>query len=593
VDALEALSRRYSWYRLGAVVLGGGAVWAASTYLETPWGWVALLGALGAFSAVALSHRRVDSWVEKFKIWAQIQAEQLARLNLDWERVPTPVLPAERVREPLEIDLDLTGWRSLHQLLDATISAEGSQRLAEWLSQEVPDLEATRQRQKIVRELVPLRRFRNRLLLAFRLVSKEQMQGDKLLRWLGVDYPSGRMGWALPVAALLAATNVTLFALSTFRGWPAYWMISVPLYLTFYFINIKPIEAFLGALVQLDRELDKFRTILRYLEIYPYREGSHLVSLCAPFRDANRSPSSRLRRIKIATAGAGLRMNPVMSLVLNLVLPWDFFFAYLAERYRAEMVRSLPVWLDVWHQLEALISLAGFAAINPEYTFPQIEPDAPEVLQAEGLGHPLLPPKQKVCNDFCVEELGELVVITGSNMAGKSTFIKTIGINLCLAYAGGPVNARSLRFRPFRLHTCIQVSDSIADGFSYFYAEVKCLKRLLERLESKDGLPLLYLIDEIFRGTNNRERLIGSRAYVQALIGARGVGVLATHDLELASLEQISSRVSNFHFRDHVEDGKLVFDYTLRPGPSPTTNALKIMRMEGLPVEGAPEPGEG
>jgi DNA mismatch repair ATPase MutS len=237
--------------------------------------------------------------------------------------------------------------------------------------------------------------------------------------------------------------------------------------------------------------------------------------------------------------------------------------------------------------------LAGFAAVNPEYTFPQIGPDAPAALQAEGLGHPLLPPERKVCNDFSVKELGELAVITGSNMAGKSTFIKTIGINLCLAYAGGPVNARGFRFRPLRLHTCIQISDSIPDGFSYFYAEVKCLKRLLERLEADDSLPLLYLIDEIFRGTNNRERLIGSRAYVQALIGARGVGVLATHDLELTSLEQISSLVSNFHFRDHVEDGKLVFDYTLRPGPSPTTNALKIMRMEGLPVEGVLEPGEG
>jgi DNA mismatch repair ATPase MutS len=286
-------------------------------------------------------------------------------------------------------------------------------------------------------------------------------------------------------------------------------------------------------------------------------------------------------------------MNPVMSLILNLALPWDFSFAYLAERHRADMAQTLPVWLEVWHQLEALISLAGFAAVNPEYTFPQIEAGAAAVLQAEALGHPLLPPEAKVCNDFAVEELGELSVITGSNMAGKSTFIKTIGINLCLAYAGGPVNARRFRFRPFRLHTCIQISDSIADGFSYFYAEVKCLKRLLERLESGDDLPLLYLIDEIFRGTNNRERLIGSRAYVQTLIGARGVGVLATHDLELASLERVSSQVSNFHFRDHVQDGKLVFDYTLRPGPSPTTNALKIMRMEGLPVEGGLEHGEG
>ena len=168
-------------------------------------------------------------------------------------------------------------------------------------------------------------------------------------------------------------------------------------------------------------------------------------------------------------------------------------------------------------------------------------------------------------------------------MAGKSTFIKTVGINLCLAYAGGPVNATRFHSRPFRLHTCIHITDSITDGFSYFYAEVKCLKTLLEKLGS-DGLPVLYLIDEIFRGTNNRERLIGSRAYLRSILDAQGVGFLATHDLELVSLADESSQVQNYHFRDEVRDGRLVFDYRLRPGPCPTTNALKIMRSEGLPV---------
>jgi DNA mismatch repair ATPase MutS len=170
-------------------------------------------------------------------------------------------------------------------------------------------------------------------------------------------------------------------------------------------------------------------------------------------------------------------------------------------------------------------------------------------------------------------------------MAGKSTFIKTLGINLCLAYAGGPVCARRLYAVPFRLDACIRITDSVTDGFSYFYAEVKCLKRLLEELKADNTLPLLYLIDEIFRGTNNRERLIGSRAYVKAVAGGNGVGFLATHDLELASLAETIPELSNYHFRDFVQDGRLVFDYKIRPGPCPTTNALKIMQMEGLPFE--------
>jgi DNA mismatch repair ATPase MutS len=192
-----------------------------------------------------------------------------------------------------------------------------------------------------------------------------------------------------------------------------------------------------------------------------------------------------------------------------------------------------------------------------------------------------------VCNDLQIEALGELVIITGSNMAGKSTFIRTVGINLCLAYAGGPVNAAVMQTIPFRLYTCIRINDSLSDGFSYFYAEVKRLKGLLEALKP-DGSnqPLLYLVDEIFRGTNNRERLIGSRAYVKALIGAAGVGLIATHDLDLAALAENQPQARNLHFRDEVAGGKLAFDYILRPGPSPTTNALKIMQIEGLPVDG-------
>jgi DNA mismatch repair ATPase MutS len=275
-------------------------------------------------------------------------------------------------------------------------------------------------------------------------------------------------------------------------------------------------------------------------------------------------------------------MNPVVGLLLNLVLPWDFIFAYLAAIYRQEVSRSLPAWFQSLTTLEALISLANLAYLNPNYSFPLIDPEAQPVFQVEGLGHPLIAAQQKVRNDFQIRALGQVALITGSNMAGKSTFIKTIGVNLCLAYAGGPVDAISFHTLPFRLHTCIRISDSLTDGYSYFYAEVKCLKSLLGEL-AEEGGPLLYLIDEIFRGTNNRERLIGSRAYLRAIAGMEGIGLVATHDLELTSLAEENPLLSNYHFRDEVEAGRLVFDYTLRPGPSPTTNALKIMAMEGLP----------
>jgi DNA mismatch repair ATPase MutS len=180
---------------------------------------------------------------------------------------------------------------------------------------------------------------------------------------------------------------------------------------------------------------------------------------------------------------------------------------------------------------------------------------------------------------------GEAFIVTGSNMSGKSSFLKTIGVNLCLAYAGGPVNAGSFHSALFRIFTCIKINDSIVDGFSFFYTEVKRLKALLDALQVNHQLPLLFLIDEIFKGTNNRERLVGSRSYIRSLIGQNGAGLIATHDLELIKLADDFPDITNCHFREKVTDGKMVFDYKLRPGPCPTTNALKIMRMEGLPVD--------
>ncbi|MCA9982455.1 MAG: hypothetical protein KDD89_16545, partial [Anaerolineales bacterium] len=207
------------------------------------------------------------------------------------------------------------------------------------------------------------------------------------------------------------------------------------------------------------------------------------------------------------------------------------------------------------------------------------------LIHGRALGHPLIPADQRVCNDFDLLAPPQVVLITGSNMAGKSSFLRTVGLNLVLAYAGGVVCAEGLETRPLRLFSAIKITDSVSDGISYFYAEVKRLKSLLDALQQPDDLPLFFFIDEIFRGTNNRERLIGSRAYIRALVAQNGAGLVSTHDLELVHLADETPHIRNQHFRETVQDGRMVFDYTLRPGPCPTTNALRIMALEGLPVD--------
>ena len=263
------------------------------------------------------------------------------------------------------------------------------------------------------------------------------------------------------------------------------------------------------------------------------------------------------------------------------------FFAHLLNLQKAKLRTLLPKWLDAWYRLEALNSLANFADLNPGVTFPTLKaPVEPgPIFQAEDLGHPLLQDDIRVCNHLTLEKTGTLLIVTGSNMSGKSTFLRTVGINLVLAFVGGPVQASQMQTMPLRIFSSIQVSDSLAYGISYFYAEVQRLKKLLDSLEMSHPYPLLFLIDEIFRGTNNTERRIGSQSYVEALLGKNGLGLISTHDLELTQMAADFTGVQNVHFRESIADDQMAFDYRLYPGPCPTTNALRIMALAGLPVK--------
>jgi len=352
----------------------------------------------------------------------------------------------------------------------------------------------------------------------------------------------------------------------------------------------------------------QLHAVFTFLEKYPYGNSHHLKDICAPLLHASQKPSHLFKRLKSIsqwtqiTQGAQTKTsasqspltmqameNQAWSFFINTLFPLDMLLAYQLAQWKEEANTLVPQWLEIWYELEALCSLATYAYLNPDCTFPEILEDEPQdkaiLFKAIGLGHPLLPDTLKVVNDVTFDRCDTLLLITGSNMAGKSTFLRTLGINLCLAYAGGPVNATLFQTPLFELHCCIRVSDSLADGYSYFYAEVQRLKEIMDRLREPHPYPLFVLIDEIFKGTNTRERLIGSTAYIYALTECGTcTGAISTHDLELVKLTDELPQMRNFHFREDVIDGEMIFDYHLWSGPSPTTNALKIMQRAGLPV---------
>jgi hypothetical protein len=590
--AVQRISTRYSWARLIAF-LGGVGVSLITFFAVGQWlFWPVLIAAIVIFAILVHLHQRVEAGVQRFSRLRELIHHQIARSTVDWAELPAARATDIRPGHPFEGDLDLVGPHSLHRLLDLAAAAQGSARLRAWLTQETPDLAQTQARQGLIRELLPLTNLRHKLAVDGRLLVENDAGWDAthLLAWLEHAESAPRLRpWVLGLS-LLAVINLALFAADWWGGAGPWWRYSLLLYVALYFVHTRSISETFHHATAVRDDLQRLLVVFRPLERFHLTRFPALQRLCAPLQDPAHRPSKVLRQIVWVAAATGVQGNPLISLIINTVAPWGLFFAYRLEQLRAELAGVVPQWLEIWYELEALSSLANAAYLDPALIFPTVRADerAP-VFVVEGLGHPLLAPEQKVHNDFAFQGLGEIAILTGSNMAGKSTFLKALGVNLALANAGGLVDARRFDTTLFRLFTCIKVSDSVTDGISYFYAEVRRLKALLTALEAQQTLPLFFCIDEIFRGTNNRERLLGSRAYIRALVHGHGVGLIATHDLELVRLADEAPQIANFHFRDDLADGQMVFDYRLRPGPSPTTNALKLMRSAGLPV---PE-GEG
>jgi MutS domain V len=612
-QSLEAISNKYWTVRRVIFVCGALLALGFCKYSGGKAGLVWAASFVVVFGVVAVYHRTVRDSLNRNSLLLNIKQIQVARIHLDWDRISgtdqSRDAPAESWKElrpeaghPFETDLDITGERSLLRLLDTAVTKEGSHRLQSWLLNSTPEPLLIKKRQALVQELTGHSLFRDKLQLCSAIASadsegKENQNGrtgqgaqwDKwnsniLVDWIQHRVPKDSLLPTVMLLIALAGLNITLIVLAGFNVIPHVWLIAWVIYLGVMIARQARIATSWGELQELEKALRRFRGVFQYLESRSYQSTPELAEICTPFLDRKKRPSAELRRLERLASALGLRTNALLWLLVHAIVPWDFFFTHRLELLKQDLAHLVPDWLDAWHELEALNSLANFAYLNPRYVFPEIVEQA-TLFDARALGHPLIKPEFKVCNDFALDDQRRIAILTGSNMAGKSTLLRTVGVNLCLAYAGAPVNAAGLQVSLFRTFTCIKVSDSVQDGLSYFYAEVKRLKALLSATETRDGLPVLFLIDEIFRGTNSRERHIGSRAFIRALAGRSAVGLVATHDLELVKLADEIPGVVNFHFREELREGRMIFDYQLRPGPCPTTNALQIMRLEGLPVD--------
>lgn len=546
---------------------------------------------LATFVAVAAYHSKVETQIHRLRQWKDIKQTHLARIALDWKTIPTRSADAPGPH-PYAADLDLVGPHSLTHLLDTTISDQGRERLHSWLLNQPPSPEQWRSRQALVRELTSRPLLRDRLTLDAKLTGDQEINGKRLAAVIEHRLGLPHLNAILVVQGLLASTTIGLGLGTLFGLLPGYWMFSFAAYVLIYFMTDQG-EELLEHAVGLHHETERLATVLGSIERHAARRETTLAVTWAALI-GHVSPRQQLKEAARTLHAISIKAHPLVHLAINAIGPWDLWFLRRLVQVQDRIQQALPQWLDALAEIEAASALATFAYLHPDYIWPtpltiaDEQKDRPPTLHADRLAHPLLPPDTRIANDVELAELGSIYLITGSNMSGKSTFLRTIGINLCLAQAGAPVCAHTFDWTWSRLACCIRVDDSLDAGLSFFYAEVKRLKTILDATKDHTQPPVLFLIDEIFKGTNNRERLIGSQAYITALSKGHGFGLVSTHDLELAELEQVIPRLRNAHFQETVADGSLTFDYQLRPGPCPTTNALRIMELEGLPISSPP-----
>ncbi len=588
IEQRKNLSSVYSKLRLGYFIVAFFGVIYTYDLLSGPQYVLSLILWVAGFLVLVDRHRKVYESQERFEHLRDVKKDHIARMELNWEKLSGNKHAFSESEHPFAYDLDLVGDHSLMQLLDSAIYEGGSRELVQILTNTSPDLSQIKRRQKLVKELSALQAFRDKLrvigLFTQTHTSEKDWSLDRMMKWLRSPAITGFMNPIIYMSVLSVFNIVVLILMLNKLITPWVLIGGWVTYMTAYKFNEDKCSGMFETAYQMDRLLERLKAILLHIEQFKFKKESELHVFLEPFNTKGESPVSYLKKVGRMLQPAALKTNQILWFVINAIIPWDLFFAMKIEQLKKDLEPRLSIWLEKFYQLEALNSLANFAELNPHYCYPEFGAEHGSLLQSKSLGHPLIPDHKKVVNDFTVEDEKNLFLITGSNMAGKSTFLRTVGINLILAFSGAPVNAVQFKTGLFRVFTSINVNDSLGDGLSHFYAEVKRLRALLTALKSDEEVPLFYFVDEIYKGTNNRERFAGSSAFLKYVAGKRGVGMVSSHDLELADLEEEIAPLTNWHFAESIQDGKMTFEYKLSPGPCPSTNALKIMEMEGLPV---------
>lgn len=485
----------------------------------------------------------------------------------------------ESPAHPYSNDLDIFGRASLYQYINRTTSQQGSTLLAHWLT--VPSLlPELLQRQEAVKELALQTNWRQQL-QAYGMANPISLKTEtKITEWLAEPNTfNQRLAWKIAriLLPLISFTILGLYIAGTLSS-PAF-LSSITLMMIVAFSISKLVLPLHSRLSRIAPEAATLSNSIAWIEQFNC-SSNYLQQVKKIFEHPSHKASGQIRSLGRILERLDYRLNFIVFIPLNTFLCWDLQQVFALEKWKENNRHTIGDWFKGLAEMEATCSLANCSFNHPEWAFPVFsEKDA--VFEAAELGHPLLPPSKRIDNSFATTGKGRLNLVTGSNMAGKSTFLRSIGVNIVLAMAGAPVCARSLQLSPMKVMSSMRISDNLEESTSTFYAELKKLKEIIEAVNSNEKVFLL--LDEILRGTNSADRHAGSKALIKQLIHHRAAGLLATHDLELAKLAtEFPENIQNYHFDVQVANEELYFDYKLKQGVCQSMNASILMKKIGI-----------
>jgi hypothetical protein len=575
----------------------GGAFCMVIAYLDaqTRPAWIA---AGTVIFVVFLGLAILDDWLRRRKQHLerlrQVNDFQQARCLRSWSAIPIPKVAIPPQHVAVAKDLDLFGRASLFHLVNLAHTPRGMTMLRDWILEPATPREI-QDRQASVRELAPLLELREELALRGYALAGSLAGPAAFVTWAESEpYLDGRpwIKWGsrlLPLLGLLAVVGLVTGCLSPDAGGIAVLVVLVS--------NVLFTAALTGSVHDIfDNISTRSGEMRHYLALFELiaaiPSGSpRLAAIQQQAVRAEHGAVRQLRRLDVIMRLAGLRLSALSLLyfALQATVVWDFHVLLLLERWQRRCAGLVRQWFEALGELEALSSLACLAFDNPQWCFPDVDAALPRLFRGTSVGHPLLSDQARVANDVEVGPAGTVLLVTGSNMSGKSTLLRAVGVNALLAAAGGPVCARSLQLPPLTVTTSMRIQDSLEDGVSFFMAELKRLKSIVDQATTyarRDDRALLYLLDEILQGTNSVERHLAVARVLSHLVAEGAIGAVSTHDLALAQSPDLIDCCRAVHFRETLHGAgsrrEMTFDYRLRAGVATTTNALKLLEMVGL-----------